>query len=382
MSAIHERRYRLQREREIAQTRVRETTAQYLQRYEQILHDLSAQDLQQYVSIDVQELKAQLLQLSSGLQSDAFQARELSLQIGQRIHALPRLARQARDIAIENERLEVLERERQAQEQRRKEHEKLEQAWQLAWSNWTDKWARNLALNELSELRKCIFVENSPYTAQQIEQEMAKIQQSAEQKVAIKRQQVEQDAQHEATQTLTNQLMQDIKVANLPVAMTEQLTQQITAALQQPETMKARFQALVQQADQAMVDESVRREMVKAVCQSLKHAGFTVLSPTRSKDEHQDVVLIQAKRPSGNQARFKIELDGKVRYEFDSYKGQACKEDMQQVLPRLEDVYGVNLSEERVIWSNPDDEHEDMKPITPNNTEKLKTQRSILKWRI
>ena len=41
---------------------------------------------------------------------------------------------------------------------------------------------------------------------------------------------------------------------------------------------------------------------------------------------------------------------------------------MQQVLPRLEDVYGVNLSEERVIWSNPDDEHEDMKPITPNNT--------------
>ena len=88
MSAIHERRYRLQREREIAQTRVRETTAQYLQRYEQILHDLSAQDLQQYVSIDVQELKAQLLQLSSGLQSDAFQARELSLQIGQRIHAL------------------------------------------------------------------------------------------------------------------------------------------------------------------------------------------------------------------------------------------------------------------------------------------------------
>ena len=368
MSAIHERRYRLQREREIAQTRVRETTAQYLQRYEQILHDLSAQDLQQYVSIDVQELKAQLLQLSSGLQSDAFQARELSLQIGQRIHALPRLARQARDIAIENERSEVLERERQAQEQRRKEHEKLEQAWQLAWSNWTDKWARNLALNELSELRKCIFVENSPYTAQQIEQEMAKIQQSAEQKVAIKRQQVEQDAQHEATQTLTNQLIQDIKVANLPVAMTEQLTQQITAALQQPETMKARFQALVQQADQAMVDESVRREMVKAVCQSLKHAGFTVLSPTRSKDEHQDVVLIQAKRPSGNQARFKIELDGKVRYEFDSYKGQACKEDMQQVLPRLEDVYGVNLSEERVIWSNPDDEHEDMKPITPNNT--------------
>jgi len=368
MSAIHERRYRLQREREIAQTRVRETTAQYLQRYEQILHDLSVQDLQQYVTADVEELKTQLRQLGSELQSDAFRARELSLQIGQRIHALPRLARQARDIAIENERLEVLEREHQAQQQLRKEHETLEQAWQFVWSSWTDKWARNLALNELAELRKRIFVENSPFTAQQIQQEMAKIQQSTEQHVAIKRQQVEQDAQQEALQTLANQLMQDIEAANLPVAQTEQLTQQITAALQQPETLTAQFQVLAQQADQAMVDESVRREMVKAVCQSLKHAGFTVLSPTRSKDEHQDVVLIQAKRPSGNQARFKIELDGKVRYEFDNYKGQACKEDMQQVLPRLADVYGVNLSDERVLWSNPDDEHEDMKPITPHNT--------------
>ena len=41
MSAIHERRYRLQREREIAQRRVRETTLQYVERYENILNDLN-----------------------------------------------------------------------------------------------------------------------------------------------------------------------------------------------------------------------------------------------------------------------------------------------------------------------------------------------------
>ena len=64
-----------------------------------------------------------------------------------------------------------------------------------------------------------------------------------------------------------------------------------------------------------------------------------------------------------NQAKFKIELDGKVRYEFDNYKGQTCKEDMEKVLPRLAEVYGVDLSDERVIWSNPDDEFQDMRPI-------------------
>ena len=36
-------------------------------------------------------------------------------------------------------------------------------------------------------------------------------------------------------------------------------------------------------------------------------------------------------------------------------------------MPKLEENYGVNLSEERVIWSNPDDEQQDMKPITPLN---------------
>ena len=28
---------------------------------------------------------------------------------------------------------------------------------------------------------------------------------------------------------------------------------------------------------------------------------------------------------------------------------------------------GVDLSDERVIWSNPDDEDQEMKPITPHN---------------
>ena len=41
---------------------------------------------------------------------------------------------------------------------------------------------------------------------------------------------------------------------------------------------------------------------------------------------------------------------------------------MAQVLPKLLDIYGVDLSDERVIWENPDDESATSKPITPIHT--------------
>lgn len=43
---------------------------------------------------------------------------------------------------------------------------------------------------------------------------------------------------------------------------------------------------------------------------------------------------------------------------------------MAQVLPKLSEIYGVDLSDERVIWENPDDEHAEAKPITPLHTQK------------
>ncbi len=369
MSAIHERRYRIQREREIAEKRVKQTTQQYVERYENILDDLRTQGLQEFVSEDFRQIKSELSELKSMLNRDAFRAREMSLQIGQRIHALPRLARQARNIEVENERFEAQEREQKAQEQRRKEHEQLEQAWQQVWSSWTDKLSRNMTLNELSSLRQRIFAENSSYTVQQIQKEMQQIKQVAEQKAIQKRQSVQQEAEQEATKQMVEQLVKDVQQADLPIAQTEQLTQEMQKALSQPQVLLEQFQTLAQQTDQALEDETIRKEMVRAVYQSLRNAGFSVLNPTRNKNEQEDVVIIQARRPSGNQAKFKIELDGKVRYEFDNYKGQTCKEDMEKVLPRLAEVYGVDLSDERVIWSNPDDEFQDMRPIAPNQTQ-------------
>ena len=367
MSAIHERRYRLQREREIAQRRVRETTLQYVERYENILNDLNHQGLSQYVLEDIQLIQAQLTHIRSIATRDAFEARELSIQVGQRIHTLPRLARQLARVEAENVEYERLEREREKQEILRQEHQKLQHDWQEIWADWTDKYSRNLALKELSNLKQKIFVQNSQYTVEQIQREMLHIKQEAEKKANKKRESDLKEANHEATKNMLEQLAEEVKHANLPISETQVLNEDLSAVLSQPTASFEQVKSLIQKADKAMEDESIRREMVKAVYESLQHAGFSVLKPKRTKNETEDIVIIQARRPSGNQAKFKIELDGKVRYEFDNYRGQSCKDDMIKVLPRLSEIYGVDLSDERVIWSNPDDEDQEMKPITPQN---------------
>ena len=366
MSAIHERRYRLQREREIAQARVRETTTQYLERYQNTLNQLNEQGLTAYVETEVAQIKKQLTQMQSLLRTDAFAARDLSLTIGQRIYGLTTLARANQQIEIEHQRLETLEKQRQLEEKRLKEHTELEQTWQHNWQKWSDKLARNLALNELSTLRQKIFADGSRYSIEQINQEMDKIQQYYEQQAKNQRESQQQKIEQVATQTLLQQLAEDVKEGQLPLAETEQLQTDLCQLMDDRAVSFDQVKNMAQKTDQALEDESIRREMVKAVYQSLQNAGFSVLKPKRVKEKDQDVVIIQAQRPSGNQAKFKIELDGKVRYEFDNYRGQTCKEDMQKVLPRLSEVYGVELGDERVIWSNPDDESAEMKPLTPH----------------
>ena len=116
MSAIHERRYRLQREREIAQKRVKEATLQYVERYENLINDLINQGLEQFVREDIYVIQSHISKIRSMATRNAFEARELSIQVGQRIHALPRIARQLAQVEEKNAEYERLEREREKQE--------------------------------------------------------------------------------------------------------------------------------------------------------------------------------------------------------------------------------------------------------------------------
>ncbi|WP_233705902.1 hypothetical protein [Helicobacter felis] len=130
----------------------------------------------------------------------------------------------------------------------------------------------------------------------------------------------------------------------------------------------AELQAEIQKIEETQIkhaeDKAVRKEMVKAVYQSLQQAGFSVEAP--SLDPEKDIVIVRAVRPNGNQAQFRVSLDGVLNYRFDQYEGKACRADMDLVLPKLSEVYGVDLSQERVIWENPDDLDKEARPLNPN----------------
>jgi hypothetical protein len=98
------------------------------------------------------------------------------------------------------------------------------------------------------------------------------------------------------------------------------------------------------------------------VYRALEDAGFVTERPKIVREDGADEVVIHGRRPAGAQAVFRVELSGKLNYKFDQYQGSACKKDIATVLPRLQSVYGIQLSNNRVIWENPDDVDADARP--------------------
>ena len=115
-----------------------------------------------------------------------------------------------------------------------------------------------------------------------------------------------------------------------------------------------------------LTDEESRKHIVKAIFHSLNKAGFVVAKPIKKLlDDGSDIVLIQAARACGNKAEFEVKLNGKLTYKFDHYSGQSCQKDIDQVIPKLTEIYGIKLSNKKVFWSNPDDESATSRPLSP-----------------
>lgn len=366
MSAIHERQWALQREREIRaeahrrrMNEISNTTELYLRRYEQTLDALQAEGLDEFMQAEFNHARSEIRRIRN---MDAWEGREVSQVLGNFMYGLPHQAREERRIHQEHQRLLQEEQQREAERQIAHLQAKKEAIWQQVTSNWQNKLARNLAFKILAALKKRAFDEN--WCETEIVQAVEKVKQQAEQQAVEKQQKFTQSIQAEAEQEQKTELLKTIEKANLLPSQSARLKVQIEQA-----SGKNLAQIAIETAkaeDEMIESENVRKEMVKAVYQSLRMAGFTVLEPKLQIDEKgNNIVLVQAARPNGNSAKFHIRLDGSVMYEFDNYKGQRCKADMQQVLPKLSEIYGVDLSKERVIWENPDDEKLDAKPINP-----------------
>lgn len=377
MSRADEYRYQIERQRkqELARQRVRETTRPFVERYRSILNDVASQRLDDVIPEEFRELNSELRRMEALLESDPFAARDMSRSLGGRFHGLPRLAREQRRSNKEAElaAAEAFRKAQQAEAERQLQLKaELEAAWREGLTGWSTPVALNAAFAELQQLRERLLGNaGNNITPAQISFALREVQQRYEGDAKRQLEEARIRAQREAvTDVLTLQREQLEQEANKDGSERAAKLREALAhatGLAPAEQVEA-LNKLVQEQDEASVDESQRREVVRAVYQSLQQAGFVVDQPERLVSQGQDEVLIRAHRPAGAQADFRVNLSGHLSYKFHQYKGKTCEKDVAPVMATLQDAYGISLSDKRVIWINPDDQDQDARPY-PNATQ-------------
>lgn len=381
MSRADEYRYQIERQRkqELDRQRVRETTRPFLERYRSVLNEVARQGLDEVIPAEFRELSSALWRMEALLESDPFAAREMSRSLGARIHGFPSLARQQRRARQEAEQAaaEAFHKAQQAELERQLQlRAELEAAWREGLTGWSTPVALNAAFAELQQLRAQLLgnAANNITTAQ-ISATLSEVRQRYEQDAERQLQEMKKRVQREAvTDVLALQREQLEQEANKDggeraAKLREALVHAIGLA---PAEQAEALNQLVQEQDEAAVDESQRREVVRAVYQSLQQAGFVVDRPEHLVSEWEDQVLIRARRPAGAQADFRVNLSGHLSYKFHQYKGKTCEKDVAPVMATLQDAYGISLSDKRVIWVNPDDQDQDARPYPDATQERSK----------
>ncbi|APW46710.1 hypothetical protein [Rhodoferax antarcticus] len=381
MSRADEYRYQIQRQRkqELDRQRVRETTRPFLDRYRSVLTDVINQGLDAVVTGEFRELSSALDRMETLLDSDPFAARDMSRSLGGRFHGLPRFAReqsrsrQDAELAAADSFRKAHQAEAERQLQLKAE---IETAWREGLSGWSTPVALNAAFAELQQLRERLLGNAANnMTSAQISAALLDVQQRYEADAERQLQEMKSRVQREAvTDALTLQRAQLEQEANKnggerAAKLREALANATGLA---PKEQAEVLNQLAQEQDEAAVDESQRREVVRAVYLSLQQAGFVVDGPEHLVSQGQDEVLIRARRPAGAQADFRVNLSGHLSYKFHQYKGKTCEKDVTPIMATLQDAYGISLSDKRVIWVNPDDQDQDARPYPDATQERSK----------
>lgn len=379
MSGAYGYQYRLAREaeRRIRLARIRETTERFYHEYRERMAQLRQEGLDRYVSEEIARMEEQLDRLSAALVEAPEEAQRISFQIGREIGALSQLAHNA------HREFEARERQRQRHlaEMRRRATSELERFLEGLMDEITDPIEQDFAFEQIEALR-------STYEGRVVDPtELTRIKEEVEERIRTIRAEAteaanawkERKRQETAREAQRTRIEIHRKVAEADRRSHPETTETILRRLddlerrvpetQSPETSKGgcdpidqELESATVEIDEAVTEEACRREVVRAILESLRKAGF-VVDPPKRRVQEKDEVLIRARKPSGAQAAFRVDADGTMIYKFDRYEGMKCKEDIDQVLPRLSEIYGIELSDERVLWQNPERISKSARPI-------------------
>lgn len=344
------------------ETRIRNNTEQFYQRYLQQYEDMRSQGFETYMPNEMERLRSDLSQIRSLLYSNPGAARDVSFHIGEYIHSMYRDGH-----AAEREyRRREIEAERQRQEAERAERLRkqgeINDAYYDLVSGIQDQAVINFAAKELSELRQKALDSVTSMSVSDLRQHAERIIAQAQVKASEwedqskkkEEQQVVTERLQMMQEQLTQKKVEDQEKAQVLMKQIVALQEQISSDSKPQPEIEQELAKIESDMDDTLISEDVRREAVKSVFLSLKKQGFQVKPPQLVQDQNHNYVRIVAQKPSGKRVQCRLDLHGKLLYKFDEYEGMTCLKDIEQFNVELEQVYSISLSDERIIWENPD----------------------------
>lgn len=379
MSFVAERAWRIEarRRREMYLDRIRVVTEGYALRNRERLESLVAQGLDTYVPEDYRRCRASLERVERLLSLDPEQARDENIRLSALMRSLGGRARENRRAAQATEReaaQAAAESKREAARERiaaerdaRADRVAQEQAAREDLLGMIRKARQSLPGAVERDLCQPDFkalsdeIESLSFTLSDIGQigfnlkgRIAEITGNARTKAESLRLSEQRDEERsEMAAVLEDALAVYTRLGDdFAQSMIRNLQSSLADARVIMQSLDDSLATIRQDADDRALREAARRHAVGGLLRELRNAGFIVSEPRLEGDEASSVV-IKAQRPSGAQAAFRVNLDG-MSYKFDHYQGQACLDDADKVMPRLQDIYGIELDEEKVSWRNPD----------------------------
>ncbi len=372
MSRSYEYSYELERlaRQRIRNARINSTTEQYYQRYKSQYERMVENGYDAYIPDEMSRLKRELASIRTLMSTNASEARDLSFEVGSYIRSMSSMAGAAVEEFDRAERMRV----EQLKAEREERQNNLMKIYYEILRGITNPIVVNFSVNEMQKLKDDVL--SGAITSESSLRSMAKkITESAESK-----------AEEWKTKTIFSNKKKDVasilddaeerlkaeKIENGEKATEfankiQKLRESIDSGVTDFTSIENEIAQMESDVDDTLITEEVRRETVKAIIKQLRSQEFTVEKPQIVETDGKSYVKIIAQRPSGKRAVCNVDLHGKIAYKFDNYEGMTCLKDIEKFNVDLEQIYSVKLSDERVLWSNPDKLSKDAEPVPKNN---------------
>lgn len=362
MSREYYARYELERKRREALKRKQavETAEKLLNKYQAQLEGMIAKGFRGYIPDEIARLEADLARIRQDLIDDRpIQARDASQRVGAYIGSLDVIANTA---IAQYERAERLRSEQEKARAASRGRSLLDAYYEMV-GEIEDVVVANLAAPALDDIRAQIERDgDTRFTESGLRKAVSDAVAEARSRAGAFKAAEEERRQRACLTSRIEDIDLLVRKANIgdadAAASFAARIDRIKLAMEveHPDNadLEEAISSLGSDLEAQEVSEAARREAVKAIYRQLKSQEFTVERPKRFVSDGSDYVRIVARRPSGKQAICEIGSDGSIRYRFDKYEAMTCLKDIERFNVDLESIYSLSLSDERVLWSNPD----------------------------